>query len=138
MMIGKSRRVKTAVEKIMEKTETNEKYLEEILFIEKVNGRVRAVDISNKMGYSKPTVSVKLKQLASDGYVGFADDESIVLTETGRSIAEKIGERHAVLTKALILLGVGALTAEADACKIEHDLSDETFEIIKKHLSQKS
>lgn len=119
----------------MNSDETTERYLETIYFLGEKHDGVHAVDVSKEMRFSKPTVSVKLKQLAAEGYVNVDENEHIILTEKGEAIARKIGERHILLTKMLVNLGVDAETAESDACKIEHDLSDESFEKLKAHIN---
>lgn len=117
--------------------ESGEMYLETILVLSKKLDKVRAIDICKELDYSKPSVSVALSNLKKDGYVTVDSNGTVVLTETGSSIAVKIYERHTVLSKTLVLLGVSEETAAEDACKIEHDISDETFEAIKKFVSSK-
>lgn len=117
----------------MEIHESAENYLETILMLRHRLGTVRSVDIATELGFSKPSVSVFMKNLRENGYVTVDKDGSIELTETGAEIAEKIFERHEMLTKVLMALGVGEETARKDACKIEHDLSDESFECLKAH-----
>lgn len=114
--------------------ESGEMYLETILILSKESHSVRSIDIVEKMGYSKPSVSRAVGLLKSGGYIVVADDGTITFTPEGRSIAEKIYERHTVLTKVLISLGVSEEAASADACKMEHVISDETFNAIKKHI----
>ena len=116
--------------------ESGEMYLETIHVLQKKNGHVRAIDISEYMSYSKPSVSRAMGLLKSGGYIQIDKDGSITLTETGLSVAEKIYERHTLLTNLLIFLGVSPETAAEDACKIEHAISDESFEAIKKHVKQ--
>ncbi len=111
--------------------ESGEMYLETILILSENGMPVRSIDISEKMGVSKPSVSRAMGRLKEDGYIGMDRDNLITLTDAGRRIAEKIYVRHRVLTDFLVSLGVGEETAAADACKIEHDISDETFEAIK-------
>ena len=113
--------------------ESAENYLEAILELTKQYGQVRSVDVATHLGFSKPSVSVAMKQLRENGYISVEHDGSIELLEPGRAIAEKIYERHCVLTEMLVSLGVDRETALNDACKIEHDISEETFECIKKH-----
>lgn len=113
--------------------ESAENYLETILVLKNRNGNVRSIDIANELSFSKPSISVAVKALRENGYVLVADDGNISLTETGLEIAEKIYERHLLLTQFLIELGVDEQTASADACKIEHDLSAESFEKLKAH-----
>lgn len=116
---------------------SGEMYLETIRILEGKLGTVRALDISREMGFSKPSVSRALKLLKLDGYVKIDDDGHIALTSSGREIAEKIYERHTILTGMLMALGVDERTAQDDACKIEHVISDETFGAIKKHMREK-
>ena len=113
-----------------------ENYLETILMLTERNGSCRSIDIANELGFSKPSVSVAMKNLRENGYIDVMGDGRIVLLEPGRKIAENLYERHTVLTHAFISLGVGAETASEDACKIEHIISEETFEAIKKHFSK--
>ena len=113
-------------------TESAEMYLETILILKNRLGLVRSIDIANEMGYSKPTISVAMKKFRKEGLVTVDDSGFVNLTETGRDIAERIYERHQVLTLILVNLGVSKEHAEHDACKIEHDISDETFEALKK------
>lgn len=121
----------------MQLQESGEMYLETILILSRKNNTVRSIDISEYMGYSKPSVSRAVGLLRSDGYITVDGGGYIALTDSGRKIAEKIYERHNVLAEALKLLGVSETAAVADACKIEHDISDESFEAIKRHLKKK-
>ncbi|MGN1295724.1 MAG: metal-dependent transcriptional regulator [Bacilli bacterium] len=117
--------------------ESEEDYLERILMLSKDKGNVRAIDIANSMNYSKPSVSIALKKLKEKHYVNV--DEStgfITLTDDGLSIASSIFERHQMIAKLLISLGVSEDTALKDACKIEHDLSEETFQRLKEHYKK--
>ena len=116
--------------------ESGEMYLETILILSRKNGAVRSIDISEYMGYSKPSVSRAVGLLKADGSINVDGGGYIALTESGRKIAEKIYERHTVLAQALKMLGVTEPAATADACKIEHDISDESFEAIKRHLKK--
>ena len=116
--------------------ESGEMYLESILQLTQKQGHVRSVDISEHMGYSKPSVSRAVGLLKNGGYILVDKDGMITLTESGMEIAQKIFERHTVLTQLLIRLGVSPQTAAADACKMEHALSDETFDAIKNHMLQ--
>lgn len=118
--------------------ESGEMYLETILILSRKNGAVRSIDISEYMGYSKPSVSRAVGLLRSDGYIAVDGGGYISLTESGKNIAEKIYERHNVLAEALKMLGVSDSAAVADACKIEHDISDESFEAIKRHLNTRN
>ena len=116
--------------------ESGEMYLETIFVLQKQRGAVRSVDISEHMGYSKPSVSRAVGLLKNGGYIQVDKDGSITLTETGRATAQKIYERHTVLSSLLIALGVSAETAAEDACRLEHAISDESFEAIKAHLDK--
>ena len=116
--------------------ESGEMYLEAILVLSKQNGFVRSIDVSEYLGYSKPSVSRAMGILRNGEYITMDKDGAITLTDSGRIIAEKIFERHTVLTKLLVKLGVGVETAAADACKMEHAISDESFEAIKRHAAQ--
>ena len=114
--------------------ESGEMYLETILQLSHEKGQVRSIDIVHEMGFSKPSVSVAMKNLREEQYVNVDEDGFITLTPPGREIAEKIYERHTVLSEVLTLLGVDPSVAVEDACKIEHDISDESFNAIKEHL----
>lgn len=116
--------------------ESGEMYLEDILILKKKNGVVRAIDVANYMGFSRPSVSRALGILKNNGFVTVDNAGDISLTDEGRRIAEKIYERHTVMADFLERLGVSHETAVADACKIEHDISDETFEKIKEHAAK--
>ena len=116
--------------------ESAEDYLEAILRLRETKGYVRSVDISLLLGVTKPSVSFAMKKLRENGYILMEKDGHITLTESGLAIAERIYERHTLLTKFLAALGVSEETAREDACKIEHDLSDETFEAMKAHAKK--
>ena len=107
--------------------ESAEDYLEAILVIGQRRGVVRSIDIANELGFSKPSVSIAMKKLRESGYVSMAADGTITLNESGLEIASRIYGRHKTITKLFELLGVSPEQAAADACKVEHDLSDETF-----------
>ncbi len=111
-------------------------YLETILILSKTSDRVRSVDVGEYMGYSKPSVSRAIGLLKNGGYVNVSGDGHLYLTKAGAEVAEKIYERHRILTKVLVALGVDEETATEDACKIEHDISDVSFEAIKKHINK--
>ena len=115
--------------------ESGEMYLETILILSRTKSVVRSLDISEHMGYSKPSVSRAVGLLKSGGYIVVDADNHITLTDAGREVAEKIYNRHTILTRLLVSLGVSPETAAADACKMEHILSDETFEAMKKHMN---
>lgn len=116
--------------------ESGEMYLEAILVLSKKTGFVRSIDVSEYLGYSKPSVSRAMGILRTGEYISIDKDGGITLTGAGQEIAEKIYERHTVLTKLLMRLGVSEETASADACKLEHAISDESFEAIKRHAAQ--
>ena len=109
-------------------------YLETILILSKKLGEVRSIDVCEYMGYSKPSVSRAVGLLKNGGYLSVDRSGHLILTESGKEVAEKIYERHTVLTEFLGSIGVDAGTAAEDACKIEHVISDETFDCIKKHI----
>lgn len=113
-----------------------EDYLEMILMLSQQKGYARSVDIAAGLSVSKPSVSVAMKQLREGGYITMDKDSFISLTPSGLEIAERIYDRHKVLTRMLKLLGVDDETAEADACKVEHDISVATFEAIRRRLEQ--
>ena len=114
--------------------ESAEDYLERILILSNQLGTVRSIDIARDMNFSKPSVSVAMHKLEDNGYIKIGADGAIVLTEKGMAVAEAVYERHLVLTKALMALGVPEEQAKIDACKVEHDISEVTFEAIKKHM----
>ena len=118
----------------MQIRESAEDYLEAILVLSKQGGGVRSVDIASMLGVSKPSVSHAMKLLREDGYIAMGRYGTVTLLEKGEEIAVRIYERHQVLTKMLEGLGVSEEVAKADACKLEHDISDESFEKIKEHL----
>jgi len=115
--------------------ESGEMYLESILVLSLQGKSVRSIDVSEYMGYSKPSVSRAIGLLKSGGYVTVDEDGFLHLTGIGRETAEKTYERHRVLSDLLVRLGVSPETASNDACKIEHAISDETFEAIKRHVT---
>ena len=115
--------------------ESGEMYLEAIHVLTKNNGFVRSIDVSEYLGYSKPSVSRAMGILRSGGYISVDKDGGISLTESGREIAEKIYARHTLLTRLLIHIGVSEATAAEDACKLEHAISDESFEALKKYVA---
>ena len=118
--------------------ESGEMYLETILVLSKKSSFVRSIDVGEAMGFSKPSVSRAVGILKNDGYITVDKDGSLKLTESGRAIAEKIYERHNVLTECLVSVGVSEETAAEDACRIEHIISDETFAAIKKYMGKKA
>ena len=107
--------------------ESAEDYLEAILVIGKRRGIVRSIDIANELGFSKPSVSVAMKKLRESGYINMAGDGNITLTDSGMEIASRIYRRHKTITRLFELMGVSPEQAAIDACKVEHDLSEETF-----------
>jgi Mn-dependent DtxR family transcriptional regulator len=116
--------------------ESGEDYLETILILKERNGNVRSIDIAHEMNFKKPSVSYAMKQFRENGYIFVDEDGFIHLTESGEQIAKRVYERHRVLTQLLLYLGVSKENAKKDACKIEHDLSEETFDCIKDYLSK--
>ena len=115
----------------MKKDETIQNYLEAILITSKNKENVRAIDIVNYLNFSRPTVSITLKQLEDEGYIEL-DGKYIILTQKGNKVAQTMYERHEYIAKVLMKLGVNEKTAYEDSCLIEHDISQETFEAIKK------
>ncbi len=113
-----------------------ENYLETIYMLISREGSCRSVDIANELGFSKPSVSVAMKNLRENGFIEVMGDGRIILLEPGREVAEKLFERHTVLTNALVYLGVEREIAVEDACKIEHIISQQSFEAIKNHFSE--
>ena len=118
----------------MQIQESGEMYLETIYVLSKANGHVRSVDIAEHMGYSKPSVSRAVGLLKKADYIEVAKDGTITLTDSGLAIATKIFDRHTLMSQLLISLGVSPETAAEDACKLEHAISDESFEALKNHL----
>ena len=116
--------------------ESGEMYLETIYVLSK-NGVVRSLDVAEYMGFSKPSVSRAIGLLKSGGYITVDGSGYIALTADGEEIAAKIYERHNVLSEFLVNIGVSPETAAADACKIEHNISDETFKALKRHIKEK-
>ena len=115
-------------------SESLEDYLETILLLQKRTGQVRSIDIATEMNFSKPSVSVAMKNLREKGYITMADNGYITLTESGLQRAESVLERHTLLSDWLIYLGVDEETAREDACRIEHVISAESFQAIKQHV----
>lgn len=118
----------------MVKNESAENYLETILLLSKQQPVVRSVDVANELGYKKSSVSIAMKNLREKNHITVAESGHISLTESGKQIAEMISERHELLSNWLISLGVSPQTASEDACKLEHVLSDESYDAIKKHV----
>ena len=117
--------------------ESGEMYLEAIYVLSGKNGYVRAIDVSEYLGYSKPSVSRAMGILRKGEYIAVARDGGITLTPSGLAIAQKIYARHTLLTKLLVHIGVSEKTASEDACKLEHAISDESFEALKKFVAEK-
>lgn len=111
--------------------ESQEDYLETILLLQQKNGQVRSIDIANEMNFTKPSVSIAMKNLREKGYIIVADNGYITLTASGRLRAENVLERHTILSDWLVSIGVRKEIAMEDACRVEHDLSAESFEAIK-------
>ncbi len=118
--------------------EAAEMYLETILILKKRNGSVRSIDIANEMNYSKPTVSEQMKKFRQNGYIKMDPNGYISMTEKGLSIAENTYEKHLLLAGFLVEIGVDEKTAYEDACRMEHYISDKTFECIKNHYRKLS
>lgn len=116
--------------------ESAENYLEAILMIKKNKGIVRSIDVANELNFSKPSVSVAMKHFREEGYINVDADGSITLTDKGLAIAESVYERHQVIASALMAIGVDEETAYEDSCKIEHDISQQTFEKLKRFLDK--
>ena len=118
--------------------ESAENYLETILMLSQRGTDVRSIDIANELDFSKPSVSIAMRNLRENGYITMDKDGLITLTDSGMAIATNMLDRHHTLTRFLMALGIDAETAETDACKMEHDISEKTFEAIcahaKKHL----
>ncbi len=113
-----------------------EDYLEAMLMLKEERGYIRSIDVAEKLGVTKPSVSYATKRLRENGYITVDPAGMLVLLEPGLEIAERMYERHKLLTELLIALGVSPETAREDACKIEHDLSVETFEAIRRHAQE--
>ena len=110
---------------------SGEDYLEAVLMIEKEKGMVRSIDVVNRLGFSKPSISVAVRNLCESGHLLMDEDKHLHLTDAGRSIAERIYERHRTLETIFVSLGVDRKQAEKDACRVEHDLSEECFRAIR-------
>ena len=116
--------------------ESAEDYLERILILQERNKEVRSIDIAHDMGFSKPSISVAMKKLKEAGLIKIDENGFITLTKEGHVIADKVYERHCVLKQTLINIGVSPEQAEKDACKVEHVISEETFDAIKEHIEK--
>ncbi len=121
----------------MKSTESSENYLEAILMLKEKNGLVRSIDVVHHMGFSKPSVSHAMGLLRQNGLITMDKEGWIELTEDGYAIASSIYERHRLISSWLVALGVSPETAAEDACRMEHDLSDETFQKLKEHIQGK-
>ena len=120
----------------MKRYESTEDYLEKILQLSDIKEEVHAVDIAREMSFSKPSVSEAMGKLKDQGYIEINPKGAITLTTSGEEIAKKTLEKHIILTQMLLALGVDEETASDDACRMEHDISDKTWELIKKHYEQ--
>ena len=120
----------------MNRFESKEDYLERILVLSEKNEKLRAIDIANYMNYSKPSVSIALKKLKTDELIDVDKNGIINLTNKGKEIAIEIYERHKIISSALIMIGVDPVIAKEDACKIEHDISHETFIKLKEFIER--
>ena len=118
----------------MKINESAENYLETILMLKNKNGYVRSIDIAHALSFTKPSVSVAMKALREEGYIVMDDDSGITLTDKGLEVAAKVYRKHQIIAKALMSLGVDEETAYKDSCKIEHDISDISFNKIKEYL----
>lgn len=116
--------------------ESGEMYLETIFILSSENSFVRAIDVGEYMGFSKPSVSRALNLLKRGGYVNVNEQGGLILTKKGKEVAERIYERHMLISDYLISLGVSREIAVADACKIEHDISEESFQALKNHMNE--
>ena len=118
--------------------ESGEMYLETILVLSKKDAPVRSLDVANEMGFSKPSVSRAMGILKTDGYIEMDEKSHFTLTDKGLKAAKRIYERHILITELLTSIGVDKKTAEEDACRVEHVISDKTFKAIKKHIKERS
>ena len=117
--------------------ESAENYLETILVLKNKKGNVRSIDVAHELMVSKPSVSVAMKNFREEGYITVDTDGNLSLTEKGLMIAERVYERHQIITEALMSIGVDEITAKEDACKVEHDISEKTFEKLKAFIKNK-
>lgn len=118
--------------------ESAENYLEAILMIKKQKGNVRSIDIANFLNFKKSSVSVAMKSFREEGYIIVDHDGNITLTDKGMDIAQNVYERHEIIAKALIALGVDEDVAYEDSCKVEHDISRQTFDKLKEYLKKQN
>ena len=117
--------------------ESAENYLEAILMLKDRNGSVRSIDVANELNFTKASVSVAMKRFRQEEYIIVSPDGNISLTEKGMAIAKKIYERHELIAKGLMALGIDEKTAYEDSCRIEHDISDQSFRKLKEYLAAK-
>lgn len=116
--------------------ESAEDYLEAILKLSEKRGYARSVDVANELGVTKPSVSVAMKKLNENGYITFDENGFLLMTASGKEVAEKTYRKHKLLTNILVAVGVESVIAEKEACKIEHDISDTTFELLQKYYDE--
>ena len=116
--------------------ESAEDYLEAILKLSEKRGYARSVDVANELGVTKPSVSVAMKKLHENGYITFDENGFLLMTDLGRDVAEKTYSKHKLLTGILEAIGVDSATAEKEACKIEHDISDTTYELLDRYYTE--
>ena len=117
--------------------ESAEDYLEKILMLTQRNGQVRSIDIATEMGYSKPSISIAMKKLRESGYIEMSEVGLITLTESGSEVAHRIYQRHQLLTNILVAIGIDEEEAMEEACKIEHDISEETYRKLNAYYEKK-
>ena len=122
----------------MQILKSSEDYLEAMLMMRLQHGYIRSIDIANELGVTKPSVSYATKRLRENGYITMEKDGLITITAKGLQIAQSMYERHQVLSEFLIRLGVETKTAREDACKIEHDISEETFQALRNHIDNQN
>ena len=121
----------------MKNNESQQDYLERILMLEQYSDKIKAINLAKSFNFSRASISIALKKLSDSGYVIIDSNQNITLTDEGRKIAEKVYERHQLLTEVFISIGVSRSIAAADACKLEHDLSDETYNAIKNYYNNR-
>lgn len=121
----------------MKNNESQQDYLERILMLEQYSDKIKAINLAKSFNFSRASISIALKKLSDSGYVIIDNNQNITLTDEGRNIAEKVYERHQLLTEVFISIGVSRSIAAADACKLEHDLSDETYNAIKNYYNKR-
>ncbi|MBO4290826.1 MAG: metal-dependent transcriptional regulator [Lachnospiraceae bacterium] len=121
----------------MGNNQSAEDYLECILMLQERQGNVRSIDVANELGFTKPSVSVAMKKLREQGMITVGDNGFILFSDKGRKLAKKVYDKHKLLTKALIAIGVSEKKAKEEACLIEHVISDSTYECIRKFIAEK-